>query len=92
MEISQFVCLQIFASKRRFRAKKPNQFNAPRPPDRPKYALRPQTQDWGLALADEQAGLNQERTRYAGEAATRLAASHGALDAVIGPGRRLGLL
>jgi hypothetical protein len=38
------VCLQIFASKRRFRAKKPNQFNAPRPPDRPKYALRPQTQ------------------------------------------------
>jgi hypothetical protein len=48
------VCPQISAPRTPIQAKKPNVFNATRPPDRPKYAHSPQTQAWlcdGLAAA-----------------------------------------
>jgi transposase len=40
------VCPQISAPRTPIQAKKPNVFNATRPPDRPKYAHSPQTRVW----------------------------------------------
>jgi hypothetical protein len=49
------VCPQISAPRTPIQAKKPNVFNATRPPDRPKYAHSPQTQVCVLALMIQRA-------------------------------------